>query len=158
MYKILIAVTLLVTSFFQKSFAQDSTIITTSRLLNSYYDIKNALVSGNANTASVKAKEFATILDSLKIDPIDKAILNALTKDVGDISATKELKKQRAVFESFSNNMYAIVKAQKFYSEPVYYAYCPMKKAHWLSKEAVIRNPYYGSSMLSCGKVEETLK
>ncbi|MAQ74933.1 MAG: hypothetical protein CL613_01215 [Aquimarina sp.] len=31
-----------------------------------------------------------------------------------------------------------------------------MKKAYWLSKEKDIKNPYYGSSMLTCGKVAET--
>jgi hypothetical protein len=36
--------------------------------------------------------------------------------------------------------------------------YCPMKKANWLSSSATIKNPYYGNSMLTCGKVVETLK
>lgn len=40
----------------------------------------------------------------------------------------------------------------------VYYQYCPMKKAYWLSMEKEIKNPYYGSSMLTCGKVIETKK
>lgn len=158
MYRILITIALLVTSLFQKSFAQDSTAITTSDLLRSYYDIKNALVSGNANSASVKAQEFVKILEGITTDPIDKAIRNALNKDAEDISGAKEIKQQRATFEGFSNNMYAIVKSQKTHNEPVYYAWCPMKKAHWLSKDATIRNPYFGSAMLTCGKVEETLK
>jgi hypothetical protein len=32
------------------------------------------------------------------------------------------------------------------------------KGANWLSKENAIKNPYYGSSMLSCGKTTETIK
>ena len=32
-----------------------------------------------------------------------------------------------------------------------------MKKAYWVSQESEIKNPYYGSSMLSCGKVIEKL-
>lgn len=32
------------------------------------------------------------------------------------------------------------------------------KGATWLSKENVVKNPYYGSMMLSCGKVTETIK
>ena len=30
-----------------------------------------------------------------------------------------------------------------------------MKKAAWLSSEKQIKNPYYGSSMLTCGEVTE---
>jgi hypothetical protein len=33
-----------------------------------------------------------------------------------------------------------------------------MKKASWLSSEAAIKNPYFGSAMLTCGKVTATLK
>jgi hypothetical protein len=29
---------------------------------------------------------------------------------------------------------------------------------NWLSKENTIKNPYYGSQMLSCGSVVETIK
>ncbi|RYF87461.1 MAG: DUF3347 domain-containing protein, partial [Chitinophagaceae bacterium] len=44
----------------------------------------------------------------------------------------------------------------KLSSQPIYLQYCPMKKASWLSSEKQIRNPYYGSSMLTCGEVTET--
>ena len=44
---------------------------------------------------------------------------------------------------------------------PVYYQFCPMandgKGANWLSKENAVKNPYYGSMMLSCGKTVETI-
>jgi len=54
--------------------------------------------------------------------------------------------------------MYALAKAVKLTADPVYYTYCPMKKAYWLSSEPTIKNPYFGNAMLTCGKVEETLK
>jgi hypothetical protein len=31
------------------------------------------------------------------------------------------------------------------------------KGAFWISKEKGVKNPYYGKSMLTCGKVTETL-
>ena len=40
-------------------------------------------------------------------------------------------------------------------------AYCPManenKGAHWVQKEGEITNPYYGSSMLRCGTLKESM-
>jgi hypothetical protein len=32
------------------------------------------------------------------------------------------------------------------------------KGANWVSKDNTIKNPYYGSQMLSCGKTLETIK
>jgi Protein of unknown function (DUF3347). len=32
-----------------------------------------------------------------------------------------------------------------------------MKKANWLSSEKEIKNPYYGSTMLTCGSVVDTI-
>ena len=53
--------------------------------------------------------------------------------------------------------MALVAKAVKLTDAPVYKAYCPMKKAYWLSAEKEIKNPYYGSAMLSCGSVMETI-
>ncbi len=84
-------------------------------------------------------------------------VLNSLTADAKSISATQDIKKQRESFKSLSKNTYELIKVSKL-SEPVYYEYCPMADANWLSKESAIKNPYYGSQMLSCGKVVETIK
>ena len=42
---------------------------------------------------------------------------------------------------------------------PVYLDHCPMYEggADWLSRDKAIRNPYYGSQMLTCGSVKETI-
>jgi len=57
--------------------------------------------------------------------------------------------------------MYDLIKTTKP-ETPVYYQHCPManggKGANWLSKENAVKNPYYGSQMLTCGKTVETIK
>jgi DNA-binding transcriptional regulator WhiA len=83
---------------------------------------------------------------------------DALLKDAGAISETKDIKHQREHFANLSSNMIVLAKAVKLSSDPIYEAYCPMKKASWLSSEKVIKNPYYGSAMLTCGSVRDTLK
>jgi hypothetical protein len=77
-------------------------------------------------------------------------------QDAGAIATAKDLKKQREVFANLSNNMVAVAKAVKLSVQPVYQQYCPMKKASWLSSEKTIRNPYFGSAMLSCGELTNT--
>lgn len=127
------------------------------QLLSSYYNIKDALVSGNASAASAKAGEFMQTANSLneKVLPVENK--NALLKDAEQISKSKDIKQQRKLFAGFSNNMAALAKAVKLTTEPVYQQYCPMKKALWLSSSKAIKNPYFGNAMLTCGKVAETL-
>ncbi len=141
----------------QNTFAQDSTTTQSSVLLHSYFDVKNALVAGNAGNASIKAQEFVKVLTDNDSKIATASVRDALLKDANQISAGKDIKQQREHFASLSTNMYALAKTSKLATQPVYYAFCPMKKSYWLSSEASIKNPYFGSAMLSCGKVVETI-
>jgi hypothetical protein len=81
-----------------------------------------------------------------------------LLADAGSIAASKDISKQREIFASLSTNMISLAKAAKISDVAIYVDYCPMKKSSWLSDEKAIKNPYYGSSMLTCGSVKETIK
>lgn len=157
MKKIILVVAFLATAFVRQSFAQDSTKIQPSHLLHSYLDIKNALVAGDANKASIKAEEFVKTLNGIDPKIIIEATRDALLKDAGHISKTKDIVHQREHFATFSTNMYALAKSGKLSEQPVYYDFCPMKKVYWLSSDKAIKNPYYGNAMLTCGKVVETI-
>ena len=136
-----------------------------SQLLTQYYNIKNALVKGDAGTAAVLADAFVKAINSIDMKALPKADMNTfmplqekLAFDAKHISETKEIDHQREHFKSFSDNFYKLAKAIKLSDQPVYQAYCPMKKAYWLSSEVAIKNPYFGSQMLTCGKVSDTIK
>ena len=159
MKKIFFLVALVATAFGQSSFAQDNTYKTqSSQLLTQYYAIKNALVSGNSTDAAAKATDFVKTANAMDAHSLPKANRIALLKDAARISKSKDLKKQREYFAGFSDGMFELAKATSLSTEPIYKAYCPMKKSNWLSSEATIKNPYYGSAMLTCGKVVETIE
>lgn len=133
-------------------------------VFDTYFAISDALVKTNAATASAKASELLNAIKVLKIETFKTADQAALTKmlpfivgDAKGISETKDIIKQREKFKGLSKNMHEII---AYYSshEPLYYQYCPMQDANWLSKEKAIKNPYYGSQMLSCGSTVETIK
>lgn len=142
----------------QRNYAQQAQQTLLSQLLSDYYNIKNALVEGNAATASLKAADFIKTINGIDYKIISEGNINTLLRDAGKISGSADLKKQREYFSNFSNNMLAVAKAVKFGDSEIYLQYCPMKNASWLSSEKAIKNPYYGSSMLTCGKVTETFK
>lgn len=133
-----------------------------------YFTIKDALVKTDGNTASAAAAALLTALDAVDMGKLKAEehtvwmkVEKAFKTDAQHIKENKDIGHQREHFISLSTNMYELIKAAKL-AETVYYQFCPMandgKGANWLSKESVIKNPYYGSQMLSCGKVVETIK
>ena len=159
MKKVFFFVAIIFAASINKSFAQDSRQQSQlSQLLTQYYSIKDALVDGNGPNASASAEQFIKTLNSIDYKVISEGNINTLLKDATSISETKDIKKQRDQFANLSNNMAALAKAVKLSSKPIYQVYCPMKKANWLSYEQTIKNPYYGSAMLSCGEVVKTIQ
>jgi len=159
MKRIFLLVAFLATSLAQYTIAQDHSGHTQSGdLLNLYYNIKDALVAGNASLAASKSGEFVKALNTADEKTVSKANKSSLLKHAGLIAESKDLKSQREHFAGLSDGMIALAKSTKLSAEPVYQQYCPMKKANWLSSEKAIKNPYYGSSMLTCGKIVETIK
>ena len=125
----------------------------TSLLLDNYIDVKNALVSSNGVAASESINILYNTVKEEETFPQKAELLKASEKLY---KAGNNIDKQRAALNYVSNVMWELVKGSEKVDETIYYQYCPMKKAHWLSLEKEIKNPYYGSSMLTCGEVVET--
>lgn len=135
-----------------------------SKMLKSYYAVKNALVADDSKTANAQATELVKALAAVpmaKMTTEQHTLFMGLSAkiktDAEHIGETKDIKHQRENFNDLSNNLFELVKGLKIKQSPVYQQYCPMKKAYWLSENADIKNPYYGKMMLTCGKVTETL-
>jgi len=158
MKKIMVMVAIFATALVQQTFAQDTSAPQPSELLTSYYNIKDALTSDDAKSAAANAEQFVKTINSISSEVIHESYKEALLKDAGKISDTKDIKDQRQHFSTFSANMFALAKTVKLNSAPVYYQYCPMKKATWLSSNKTIKNPYFGKAMPTCGKTTETIE
>jgi len=139
-----------------------------SPVYNAYFAIKDALIKGDGKTAAAKAKELYAAVDVVPMDKLSTAQHTVWMKYMKDISynaehikGTTEVDHQREHFAKLSPAMYEVMKGIKA-DYPVYYDHCPMyndgKGADWLSKESGIKNPYYGSQMLTCGSTKETIK
>ncbi len=133
-------------------------------VFDNYFLLKDALVKTDPKTASEKSIALLSSITAVKMETLKMnvhmvwmKVVKDLTADAKSVSETQDIKKQRELFKVLSKNTYELIKASK-YTEPIYYQYCPMQDANWLSKENTIKNPYYGSQMLSCGKTVETIK
>lgn len=137
-------------------------------VFDNYFLVKDALITSNGNSTASASKELVTAINNVKMDKLDMdvhmvwmKVVNTIQKDAENIANTKDVKIQRDHFTSLSKEIYTLIKISK-YENPVYYQFCPMfndgKGANWLSKENAVKNPYYGSMMLTCGKTVETIK
>lgn len=137
-------------------------------VFDNYFTIKDALVKSDGKLASTLAKDLLALINGVKMDKLSQKehtvwmkVLGSLKSNAEQISATSNVEKQRIVFMDLSANFYDLFKVGKL-ETPVYYQHCPMyndgKGAYWLSRENAVKNPYYGSKMLTCGKTVETIK
>jgi copper chaperone CopZ len=137
-------------------------------VFDNYFVVKDAMISSDGNTTSIASKELLTAINNVKMDKLDMdvhmiwmKVVNQIKKDTELISKSKDINIQRNHFTTLSKDIYSLIKVAK-YEVPVYFQHCPMyndgKGANWLSKENAVKNPYYGSMMLTCGKTVETIK
>ncbi|MFB9077192.1 DUF3347 domain-containing protein [Flavobacterium procerum] len=133
-------------------------------VFDNYFAVKDAFIKSDAKSASAKAADLLTAITAVKMDKLKSnehtvwmKVVKKLTSDAKAISSNTDIKKQRESFKSLSKNTYDLIKVSNP-EQPVYKQYCPMADADWLSKEKAVKNPYYGSSMLTCGNVVETIK
>lgn len=130
-----------------------------SELFSAYMPIKDALTGSDPAQTQQAAYSFLRTADqhielsaSPKIDP-----LTAAAKKIAD---SKNLEEARAAFAELSDRLFHALREYRA-AVKGYRQYCPMAfdntGAYWLSLSEEIRNPYFGSRMLRCGRVEEEL-
>lgn len=137
-------------------------------VFDNYFEVKDALVKTDGGTAATKAKELLIALNAVKMETLKSEehtvwmkVMKSLADDAEEIANAKNIGNQRENFSTLSKNMYELIKVSKT-EKDIYYQNCPMyndgKGANWLSKDNAIKNPYYGSQMMTCGKTIETIK
>lgn len=136
-----------------------------NNVINSYLDVKNALVAGDATTAQAKAKNLMAALNTVPQKEMDAAQRKAwaeystkLASDAQQIGSQSNIDAKREHFATLSNNFMAVLKVFKVNKATLYQQYCPMKKFYWLSETSAIKNPYYGNAMLTCGTTQDTFE
>lgn len=133
-------------------------------LIQDYLALKEALTKDDEKKASkIAGKLTETIkgFNSASFSENEQAEI----KDILETSlehaehiAKSPISHQREHFKDLSGDMIDLI-AITGTSTKLYEQYCPMfdnnKGASWISAASTVENPYYGSSMLSCGEVKK---
>lgn len=138
----------------------------TTLIIDGYLQIKNALVADDKDGASLGAKALLNAFAKFDMTEITESqhkeymeILET-AKEHAEHIARSPIDHQREHFEVLStdiNDLVALLGTDK----SLYQDFCPManggKGAIWLSEIEEIKNPFYGSSMLTCGTVQKKI-
>lgn len=138
----------------------------TTAIIDSYLAVKNALVEDDAAAAATQSGDLVNALQSYDLNSSkgeDIEELERLQMEAARITenlASEDIAAQRESFQALSVLMKDFIKIAGT-DRTLYQQYCPMYKNNtggiWLSASEDIKNPLFGSSMLTCGRVEETL-
>ncbi|AEH00159.1 MULTISPECIES: DUF3347 domain-containing protein [Flavobacteriaceae] len=133
-------------------------------ILKDYFNLKDALVVDDEAKAKKIGASLEKSLENLDVSKYTDAqklelkdiILDA--KEHAEHISKSPIAHQREHFKVLSKDIIDMV-AITGASNKLYEQYCPMyeKGSAWLSMNKEVRNPYYGSKMLKCGKVQREI-
>tara|TARA_R110002167_G_scaffold210265_2_gene414456 strand:- start:970 stop:1500 length:531 start_codon:yes stop_codon:yes gene_type:complete len=144
----------------------DQHSITSSQIVGDYLELKDALVADDKDAAAKVGGRMVSSLKDFKIGsfPVGqqeelKDIIEDATEHAEHI-AKSDIGHQREHFDILSKDVIDLL-AITGSERTLYQAYCPMynnnKGAQWLSATEEIKNPYYGSKMMTCGSVQKQI-
>ncbi len=137
-------------------------------LVIAYFDLKNALVGSNFDESKIVIAKLSNAFRAIDISHLDaqaeKAwaqIHNRLNNVIDELTRADDLEMQRNHFSDLSDAIIEMAQTFDLSTGPLFVDYCPMafdnQGAYWLSEIEEIRNPYFGSAMLTCGIVKERI-
>ncbi|MBO0340692.1 DUF3347 domain-containing protein [Flagellimonas profundi] len=138
-----------------------------SEVIADYLTLKNALVSDDKDGAAKAGEKLESSLkrfDMGKFGDEQQDELRDIVEDATEHAehiAKSDIGHQREHFDVLSKDIIDLL-AITGSDRTLYQAYCPMynnnKGAQWLSASKEIKNPYYGSKMMTCGEVQKEIK
>lgn len=146
--------------------------------LNNYYNLSESFVNWDSGAIRLNATNLKTNIANIKFDELKKDSLiyetatsytESLNSDLDIIIQQPDITAKRKALNSFSQNLYDLLRAVHYDGSKIFLQECPMafndaEPGLWLSNKADIRNPYLGlhhpkykSGMLECGEIKDSL-
>lgn len=124
-------------------------------ILGDYYKVQSALAKDSTTGVDPAARSIAQTAGT--IDSGDPEVQKLVTeiRSAAEKIQGKDLESARETFFDLSRPL--LIYLNQFHSdkEAAHRFYCPMAKKGWVQSDKELKNPYYGSSMLTCGQLIE---
>jgi hypothetical protein len=149
-----------------------------NKMLNSYFDLKTALVDWDTAKASASANNLIALAaqvpyDELKADTTiiatAKSFSESVVAEAKGVVGENIIEEKRRSFYTLSENLYNLLRTVHYDQQVIYHDKCPMafndtEEGYWISNTRAIVNPYlgkkhphYASGMIGCGSIEDSI-
>ncbi len=138
----------------------------TTPIVDAYLEIKNALVADNKSDAAKGGTALLAAFSKFDMSKLEGEThkeymeIYESAKEQAEHIVKSPIDHQREHFETLSldvNDLITLLGTEK----TLYQDFCPManggKGAIWLSEFKDIKNPFYGSKMMTCGKMQKQI-
>ncbi|MFW0715287.1 DUF3347 domain-containing protein [Pedobacter sp. N23S346] len=138
--------------------------LTKKDVVESYLQIKQALIVSDSLKAASSATQFVNSLTKFKFKKLTLEEMNNATgtraalKELAKIvSSTHNITKQRKAFVEMTDHFWKIADKVKPLNTPLFLQMCTMTGETWVSDQEKIENPVYPKNMLTCGMIKAKL-
>jgi Cu(I)/Ag(I) efflux system membrane fusion protein len=135
--------------------------------VRAYNGLQAALTEGDLPVATNAIQTLLWALSDINKSEITSPGLrdsvSSALRIVSNLESISDIEALRAGFKRLSEAFKSILEAPQVHFEGVVFVFnCPMAfeglGANWLSDQSDVRNPYFGSTMLTCGSLIDTLQ
>lgn len=138
-------------------------------LFTAYFSLKEHLAEDHLENGKSAGIALKKTLEKVDANQFEKESLEswtpfseALEKSLNHVEHASDMESLRKQFHQVSDVMVAMAKSFGAPSKAIYVQHCPMANndtgADWLSLSKEIKNPYFGSMMLRCGEVTDSIQ
>jgi len=155
----------------------DSFNMAMDKMLNDYSAMTESFVNWDTAAIDRHAANLQQSLSNIDFHELKDSIIfqtassyrDNFKNDLAAIQHAPDIAKKRQAFNSFSQNLYDLLRIVRYDQSKVYLQECPMAFGDndpglWLSRNQDIRNPYlglhhpkYGKAMIDCGDTRDSL-
>ena len=114
-------------------------------LIPAYLKVSEALVTDDLQSAIDAAEDLGLWAECSNEEHLDES--------VADLERSRNLTEARIAFREISLEVIQLTR----WIPGHHVMTCPMADADWIQIESEVSNPYYGSTMVRCGKIKESI-
>jgi hypothetical protein len=149
-----------------------------NNMLNSYFELKNALVDWDTAKTSASADNLIKLAAEVPYDNLEadttliataKSFSESVIAEAKGVVGENTIEEKRRSFYTLSENLYNLLRTVHYDQQVIYHDKCPMafndsEEGYWISNTRAIVNPYlgkkhphYASGMIGCGSIEDSI-
>ena len=143
-----------------------------SKLLQSYYTLKNTFIGADISKINSAAEQLMQLADSLNVNELQgdssgmiretaKSFAANISGSAKTITGENKIEDKLREFNMITDALWSLTRTVKYDGQKVYYQFCPTALdnmgGYWLSDKIDTENPYIRDKSKNCSEVNDSL-